>query len=158
MSAAANIVVRDLLRSIITKLIKMFSFEKTFSSFSVDNLPKALDFYRKTLNLDVKETPEGLALNMPGGSIIFIYPKPNHTPATFTVLNFQVKDIEATVDELTAVGVKFEHYEGELQTDKKGIAHGNGRGPEAIAWFRDPAGNFISVLEDHGKNWRSEML
>jgi len=143
---------------IITKSFKMFSFEKTFSSFSVDDLAKAKDFYRKTLNLDVKDTPEGLALNLPGGNVVFLYPKPNHTPATFTALNFQVKDIETTVDELTAAGVKFERYEGELLTDKKGIAHGNGKGPESIAWFKDPAGNFISVLEDHGKNWRSDVL
>jgi len=143
-------VVRNLLRSIIIKSTKMFSFEKTFSSFSVDDLTKAKDFYRKTLNLDVKETPEGLALNLSGGNVVFIYPKPDHIPATFTVLNFQVKDIEATVDELSSAGVKFEHYDGELQTDKKGIMHGDGKGPEAIAWFKDPAGNFISVLEDHG--------
>jgi catechol 2,3-dioxygenase-like lactoylglutathione lyase family enzyme len=131
----------------------MFSFDQTFSSFSVDNLEKAKNFYRKTLGLDVKETPEGgLALDLAQGHRVFIYPKPNHIPATFTVLNFQVKDIEATVDELTAAGVQFEHYEGELQTDKKGIAHGDGRGPEAIAWFKDPAGNFISVIEDHRRN------
>jgi predicted enzyme related to lactoylglutathione lyase len=135
----------------ITKLTTMFSFEKTFSSFSVDDLAKAKDFYRKTLGIDVKETPEGLALNLSGGNAVFIYPKPNHAPATFTVLNFQVKDIEATVDELSGAGVKFEHYDGELQTDKKGIMHGNGQGPGAIAWFKDPAGNFISVIEDHGK-------
>ncbi|HEY4207120.1 MAG TPA: VOC family protein [Puia sp.] len=127
----------------------MLTFEKTFSSFSVDNLAKAKDFYRKTLGLDVKETPEGLALNLSDGNAVFIYPKPNHTPATYTVLNFQVKNVEAAVDELTAAGVQFEHYEGELKTDKKGIAHGDGKGPEAIAWFRDPAGNYISVLEEH---------
>lgn len=127
----------------------MFSFEKTFSTFSVNDLGKARDFYRKTLGLDVKEQPEGLDLNLPGGQSVFVYPKPDHTPATYTVLNFQVKDVEAAVDELTAAGVKFEHYEGELATDKKGIAHGNnGMGPEAIAWFKDPAGNFMSVIQE----------
>jgi len=130
---------------------KMFSFDKTFSTFSVNDLGKAKDFYRKTLGLDVKEQPEGLDLNLPGGQRVFIYPKPDHTPATFTVLNFQVRDVEAAVDELAAAGVQFEHYEGQMKTDKKGIAHGsNGMGPEAIAWFKDPAGNFISVLKDRG--------
>jgi hypothetical protein len=101
------------------------------------------------LGLDVKEQPEGLDLNLPDGQRVFIYPKPDHTPATFTVLNFQVRDVEAAVDELAAAGVQFEHYEGQMKTDKKGIAHGsNGMGPEAIAWFKDPAGNFISILKE----------
>jgi len=134
---------------IIIKSAEMFAFEKTFSAFSVDDLGKARDFYRKTLGLDVKEQPEGLDLNLPGGQQVFVYPKPDHKPATFTVLNFQVKDVEAAVDELTATGVKFEHYEGQMATDKKGIAHGsNGMGPEAIAWFKDPAGNFMSVIQE----------
>jgi catechol 2,3-dioxygenase-like lactoylglutathione lyase family enzyme len=115
----------------------------------VDDLGKAKDFYRKTLGLDVKDQPEGLDLNLTGGQRVFIYPKPDHKPATFTVLNFVVNDVEAAVDELSAAGVQFEHYEGQMQTDAKGIAHGaNGMGPEAIAWFKDPAGNFISVLKD----------
>jgi catechol 2,3-dioxygenase-like lactoylglutathione lyase family enzyme len=127
----------------------MFAFEKTFSTFSVDDLGKARDFYRKTLGLDVKEQPEGLDLNLPGGQQVFVYPKPDHTPATYTVLNFLVKDVEAAVDELTAAGVKFEHYKGQLATDKKGIAHGtDGKGPEAIAWFKDPAGNFMSLIKE----------
>jgi catechol 2,3-dioxygenase-like lactoylglutathione lyase family enzyme len=129
------------------KSAKMFSFDKTFSTFSVNDLGKAKEFYRKTLGLDVKEQPEGLDLNLPGGHRVFIYPKPDHTPATYTVLNFQVSDVEAAVDELTAAGVQFERYEGQLATNEKGIAHGNGNGPEAIAWFKDPAGNFISVLK-----------
>jgi len=130
----------------------MFSFDKTFSSYSVNDLAKAKDFYMKILSLDVKETPEGLALNLSDGSQVFIYPKPNHTPATFTVLNFQVSNLEKTVDELAAAGVQFQQYEGELQTDKKGIAHSQGKGgPDKIAWFKDPAGNFISVLEDSRK-------
>jgi len=128
----------------------MFKFDKTFSTFSVNDLGKAKDFYRKTLGLDVKEMPEGLDLNLPGGQRVFVYPKPDHQPATFTVLNFQVDNVEAAVDELTAAGVQFEHYDkGELATDKKGIAHGgDGKGPEAIAWFKDPAGNFMSLIKD----------
>jgi hypothetical protein len=85
-----------------------------------------------------------LNLHIAGGSHILIYPKPNHTPATFTILNFPVDNIERAVDELTKRGVRFEHYEGEIKTDKKGIARGNGPN---IAWFRDPAGNILSVLE-----------
>jgi len=80
----------------------------------------------------------------PGENDVFIYPKPNHSPATFTVLNFLVDDIETTVDELSDKGVKFEHYDGEIKTDAKGI-HRNG-GP-TIAWFKDPAGNILSVVE-----------
>ena len=82
------------------------------------------------------------------GYTVMIYPKPNHTPATFTILNFPVDDVEKTVDELTGRGVKFEHYDmGDIKTDEKGIVRGNGMGPD-IAWFTDPAGNIISVLKD----------
>jgi predicted enzyme related to lactoylglutathione lyase len=95
------------------------------------------------LGLKVKESPQGLELH-PGETNVFIYPKPNHQPATFTVLNFLVDDIDTTVDELTQSGVRFEKYEGELKTDEKGI-HRNG-GP-TIAWFKDPAGNILSVLK-----------
>lgn len=126
----------------------MFSFDKTFSTFSVNDLKKAKDFYNNKLGLDVKEQPEGLDLNLPDGQRVFIYSKPDHVPATFTVLNFQVRDVEEAVDELTTAGIRFEHYEGELQTDEKGIFHGNGMGPEEIAWFKDPAGNFISILKE----------
>jgi len=133
---------------IIIKADYMFSFDKTFSTFSVNDLKTAKEFYNNKLGLDVKEQPEGLDLNLPDGQRVFIYPKPDHKHATFTVLNFQVRDVEEAVDELTAAGVQFEHYEGELQTDEKGIAHSNGMGPEAIAWFRDPAGNFISILKE----------
>ncbi len=121
----------------------MLETNKAFSSFSVNDLQKAKQFYADTLGVKVKESPEGLELH-PGQQSIFIYPKPNHKPATFTVLNFQVNDIDATVDELKRKGVSFERYEGEMKTDEKGI-HRDG-GP-TIAWFKDPAGNILSVLE-----------
>lgn len=121
----------------------MLETNKAFSSFSVDDLQKAKHFYGQTLGLEVKESPEGLELH-PGETAVFIYPKPNHQPATFTVLNFLVDDIDTAVDELKKNGVQFEKYEGELKTDDKGI-HRNG-GP-TIAWFKDPAGNILSVLE-----------
>ncbi len=122
---------------------------KAFSSFSVDDLKKAKEFYGQKLGLEVSETNEGLGLQVTGGGEIFIYPKANHTPATFTVLNFPVDDIEQAVDELGRRGVQFESYEGEMKTDKKGIFRGaaRGEGPN-IAWFKDPAGNILSVLEE----------
>ena len=116
---------------------------KAFSSFSVNDLSKAKEFYAETLGLKVSASEMGLELH-PGNTDVFIYPKPNHEPATFTVLNFLVDDIDKAVDELGKSGVKFEHYEGEIETDEKGI-HRNG-GPK-IAWFKDPAGNILSVLE-----------
>jgi catechol 2,3-dioxygenase-like lactoylglutathione lyase family enzyme len=124
----------------------MFKDTKAFSTFSVDDLQRAKDFYGRTLGLEVAEMPEGLALNIAGGGKVFIYPKPNHTPATFTVLNFPVDDIERAVDQLSNLGVSFERYEGAIQTDDKGIHRGD-KGP-TIAWFKDPAGNILSVLED----------
>ena len=125
----------------------MFKNTKAFSSFSADDLKKAKQFYGQTLGLEVSETAEGLGLQIAGGGEVFIYPKPNHEPSTFTVLNFPVDNIEKAVDELTARGVRFESYEGELKTDEKGIFRGSaqGAGPD-IAWFKDPAGNILSVL------------
>lgn len=118
---------------------------KPFSSFSVDDLQKAKEFYGKTLGLEVKTEAEGLELHFPGNTI-FIYPKENHVPATFTILNFPVKDIDKAVDELSKRGVRFEKYEeGELKTDKRGIFRGDG---PTIAWFKDPAGNFLSLIEE----------
>jgi catechol 2,3-dioxygenase-like lactoylglutathione lyase family enzyme len=129
----------------------MFKDTKAFSGFSVDDIEKAEKFYQDTLGLEVSSQEMGvklLTLHIAGNSNnIMIYPKPNHTPATYTILNFQVDDVEKAVDELTAKGVKFEHYDYEqLKTDGKGIARGNG-GP-TIAWFTDPAGNILSVLGD----------
>lgn len=123
---------------------KLFRDAKAFSSFSVNDLQQAKEFYGQTLGLDVKETAEGLELRN-GGQSVFLYPKPNHTPASFTVLNFQVDDIETAVDELEALGVKLEHYDlPDMKTDERGIFRGQ-PGPQ-IAWFKDPAGNILSVL------------
>jgi catechol 2,3-dioxygenase-like lactoylglutathione lyase family enzyme len=126
----------------------MLKESKAFSSFSVDDLKTAKEFYGQKLGLEVSETNEGLGLQVTGGGEIFIYPKANHIPATFTVLNFSVDDIDQAVDELGGSGVQFESYEGEMKTDKKGIFRGaaRGEGPN-IAWFKDPAGNILSVLE-----------
>lgn len=125
----------------------MFKNTKAFSSFSVDDIQKAKEFYGQTLGLEVSAAEEGLELGIASGGEVFIYPKPNHTPASFTVLNFPVDNIEQTVDELTKLGVRFEHYGGDIKTDEKGIHRGAGAGPN-IAWFKDPAGNILSVLQN----------
>lgn len=122
----------------------MFKDTRAFSGFSVDDLRKAKQFYGQTLGLEIAEMPEGLELHIAGGTRVFLYPKPNHTPASFTVLNFPVENIETAVDELANRGVRFEKYEGDLKTDEKGIFRGGG---PKIAWFKDPAGNILSVLE-----------
>lgn len=124
----------------------MFEPTKAFSSFSVTDLNRAKEFYGKTLGLDIEEKPEGLSLDLPGTNV-FIYPKPNHQPASFTVLNFAVDNVQDTVDELKNKGIKFEKYDSkDIKTDDKGIAKGGpGRGP-TIAWFKDPDGNFLSVM------------
>ena len=125
----------------------MFKNTKAFSGFSVYDLQMAKDFYSKILGLKVVDNPMGLVeLCIEGGNNILIYPKPNHIPATFTVLNFPVDDIEKAVDELTAKGVLFEQYEGDIKTNEKGICR-NPHGGPSIAWFKDPAGNILSVLE-----------
>jgi catechol 2,3-dioxygenase-like lactoylglutathione lyase family enzyme len=126
------------------KTSNMFKESETFSSFSVNDLKKAKEFYGDTLGLDVSETKEGLELNLEGNTI-FIYPKPNHTPASFTVLNFAVDDIDEAVTEIEDLGLRLEHYDlPDLKTDARGIM--KGPGPK-IAWFKDPAGNILSVLE-----------
>ncbi len=122
----------------------MFKDTKAFSTFSVDDVPRAKQFYGETLGLNVTEEMDGLGLHLGGGGEVFVYPKSDHRPATFTVLNFPVDDIEQATERLAASGVRFEHYEGELQTDEKGIFRGEG---PTIAWFKDPAGNILSVLE-----------
>ena len=123
----------------------MFKNAKAFSGFSVNDIAAAKAFYGDTLGVDVSEDHGMLTLHLGGGGTVIIYPKPNHIPASFTVLNFPVDDIEPAVDQLTERGVEFQHYEGQLQTDAKGIMRDNG---PAIAWFTDPAGNILSVLED----------
>ena len=124
----------------------MFRNVKAFSGFSVDDLAAAKEFYGQTLGLEISENPQGLQLTIAGGNAIFVYPKRDHVPATYTILNFPVTDIDRAVDELVEKGIKFEHY-GDA-TDKRGIARGLSRnqGPD-IAWFKDPAGNVLSVLQ-----------
>ena len=121
----------------------MLNAKKAVSSFSVNDINKAKDFYGKTLGLEVAAGPEGTLVLSEAKTLI--YPKPNHQPATFTVLNFPVDNLEKTVDELSKRGVRFEIYnEPDLKTDARGISRGNG---PTIAWFKDPAGNILSVLE-----------
>src|SRR3989441_10698163 len=117
---------------------------KAFSGVSVDDIPKAKQFYGGTLGLEVSEDHGLLKLHLAGGATVLIYPKPNHAPATFTILNFPVHDIEEAVDRLTNSGVRFERYEGNLKTDGKGIFRGGG---PLGAWVKEPAGNILSVIE-----------
>jgi len=137
-----------MLRSVIEKEESepMFKNTKAFSGFSVNDVQKAKEFYGQTLGLDVSESYGLLQLHIAGGTTILMYPKENHTPATFTILNFPVANIEQTVDDLVSHGVHFESYnEGDLVTDERGIFRGGG---PKIAWFKDPAGNILSVLEE----------
>jgi catechol 2,3-dioxygenase-like lactoylglutathione lyase family enzyme len=123
----------------------MFKDADAFSGFSVDDLDRAKQFYGGTLGLTVTENPAGLELRLASGGRVFVYPKGDqHVPASFTILNFPVENIEQAVDDLVAAGVQFERYDGAPQDDR-GIARGGG-GPN-IAWFKDPAGNILSVLE-----------
>ncbi len=123
----------------------MLGESKAFSGFAADDIQKAKDFYGRTIGLKVSESNGPLTLHLAGGNDVFIYPKPNHVPATFTVLNFPVDDVDLAVEELTKRGVRFEIYDlPDIKTDKKGIMRGNG---PTIAWFKDPAGNILSVLQ-----------
>lgn len=127
----------------------MFKDTPTFSGFSTNDLPKALVFYRDTLGIPVTETEQGLDLTLAEGAKVFIYPKADHVPATFTVLNFVATDIDQTADALVEKGITLENYDiGEMKADEKGIYRGKaaGHGPD-IAWFKDPAGNILSILE-----------
>jgi len=126
----------------------MFTTTPTFSSYSVNDLETALTFYRDTLGLEVTQTPEGLSLELTGNTV-FLYPKIDHIPATFTVLNFQVEDIDSAVADLTANNIPLKRYDIDgMESDEMGIYRGkaSGNGPD-IAWFTDPAGNILSVLE-----------
>jgi predicted enzyme related to lactoylglutathione lyase len=117
-----------------------------FSGYSVDDVPSAKRFYEETLGLEVSEEGPGITLKLAGGNNVLVYGKgSDHEPATFTVLNFEVADIDAAVDGLTERGVEFERYEGTaLETDEKGVFRGDG---PLIAWFKDPAGNVLSVIQ-----------
>ena len=127
----------------------MFKNAKAFSSFSVNDIAKAKEFYGEKLGLDVSEEKEGLGITLSGGGSVFLYPKADHVAASFTVLNFHADSIDEAVDELKNRGLSFESYEGEIKTDEKGIFRGAERdsGPN-IAWFKDPSGNILSVVED----------
>ena len=121
----------------------MFEHSKAFSGFSVDDIPKARQFYGETLGLRVSEENGLLTLHIAGDRNTLVYPKEDHTPATFTILNFPVDDVDKAVDELTARGVRFERYEG-FDQDEKGVFRGEG---PLIAWFKDPAGNILAVIQ-----------
>jgi catechol 2,3-dioxygenase-like lactoylglutathione lyase family enzyme len=120
----------------------------SFSSFSVQDILEAQHFYTNILGLQATQSPEGLDIS-PNGNKVFLYPKPNHTPATFTVLNFKVEDIDSAVNDLVAKGIIFEQYP-DLHTDVQGICQNDGTypGPKAIAWFKDPSGNILSVIQE----------
>ncbi|MGY0037966.1 VOC family protein [Pedobacter sp. NJ-S-72] len=123
----------------------MFKEVKAFSGFSVNGIPKAEEFYRNTLGLEISYTMGQIVLHIAGGGTVFVYSKPNHIPATYTVLNFPVKNLEEAMGELRKRGVEFIIYnEEDFKTDAKGIFHGGG---PKIAWFKDPSGNILSVLE-----------
>jgi catechol 2,3-dioxygenase-like lactoylglutathione lyase family enzyme len=121
----------------------MFEYTKAFSGFAVDDVPEARRFYSETLGLRVSQEYGMLSLHIAGEWDILVYPKPDHTPATFTILNFPVEDIDEAVDELIERGVRFERYD-DLEQDEKGIYRGGG---PYIAWFKDPAGNVLSVIQ-----------
>jgi catechol 2,3-dioxygenase-like lactoylglutathione lyase family enzyme len=126
----------------------MFDSSKAFSSFAVPDTAAARSFYEGTLGLDVEDLGMGGLLGLKvGGTTVMVYPKPDYTPATYTVLSFPVDDLDKAVDGLVAAGVTMERYDG-FDQDDKGIARDSG-GP-AIAWFRDPAGNILAVLEAAG--------
>jgi hypothetical protein len=129
----------------------MFEPVSAFSGFSFDDQEKTLEFYSRTLGLTVEDNGMGLKIQLPGGGHVFAYPKgKDHTPATFTILNFVVKDINAAVDELVGRGITFDRYdEMPAKQDERGIMRGKAanEGPD-IAWFKDPSGNVLSVIED----------
>ena len=122
----------------------MFANTKAFSGFAVDDLQKARKFYGETLGLKTSEAHGLMTLHLAGGRDTLVYPKPNHTPATYTILNFPVEDIDKAVDELARRGVRFERYDG-FEQDEKGIFRAGG---PYIAWFKDPAGNVLAVLQE----------
>jgi catechol 2,3-dioxygenase-like lactoylglutathione lyase family enzyme len=125
--------------------MNMLGDSKAFSGFAAPDLAKVKEFYGRVLGLKVTEEHGLLTVHLAGGNNVLIYPKADHVPATFTILNFPVANVDQAVDELSKRGVRFETYDGpEIKTDEKGIMRGNG---PTIAWFKDPAGNILSVLE-----------
>ena len=120
----------------------MLADSKAFSGFAVPDVGEARQFYGETLGLRVSEEHGMLQLHLGGGRDVIVYPKPDNTPASYTILNFPVDDVEATVDALTERGVRFERYQG-FDQDDKGIQRGGG---PLIAWFKDPAGNVLSII------------
>ena len=122
------------------------SIEKAFGGFSVNDIDTARTFYRDTLGINTSKTMGVLVLEINDRNKMIVYPKPDHQPATFTVLNFPVTDIHTAVDELTSKGIRFEQYEGDIKTNEKGIHEGVG---PMIAWFKDPSGNILSILQEN---------
>lgn len=127
----------------------MLTNSQAFSGFSVNNIEEAKKFYSEILGLKIEQDWMGLHLHTKNNSPIFIYEKTSHSPATFTILNFVVEDIDKAIEELNTKGIKFEHYTGDIQTDEKGVLRGKSAnmGPD-IAWFKDPAGNILSIIEN----------
>ena len=126
----------------------MLEKSEAFSGFAAPDIPKEKEFYSEKLGLKTSEDHGLLRLHLASGNNVLIYPKPNHVPATFTVLNFPVENVDVAVDQLKKRGVRFEHYDNpNLKTDDKGIMRGNG---PTIAWFKDPAGNILSVIDQAG--------
>jgi catechol 2,3-dioxygenase-like lactoylglutathione lyase family enzyme len=128
----------------------MFKAQAAFAGISVNDLAAAKEFYAKALGLELADEKMGLDFELPGGGGLFIYDKPDHQPATFTCLNFVVGNIDEAVDALVSAGVKFEHYDNmPAKQDEKGVLRGlaANQGPD-IAWFKDPAGNILAVLQD----------
>ena len=125
----------------------MFKDSNAFSGFAVKDLAAAKAFYGETLGLDARDGPmDMLELHLGNGAVVLVYPKEDHQPANYTMLNLQVKDVDAAVDQLTKAGVRMEHYGPDFGQDEKGIARDE-RGP-TIAWFKDPSGNIIAVLDE----------
>jgi catechol 2,3-dioxygenase-like lactoylglutathione lyase family enzyme len=123
----------------------MLTDSEAFSGFAVDDIAKAKQFYGETLGLNVSENDAGLSLGIAGSRDVLIYPKPDHSPAPFTILNFPVDDVDAAVDELASKGVEFERYD-EFDQDEKGIDRNGPAG--GIAWFKDPSGHILAVHGD----------
>ena len=124
----------------------MFKDSKAFSGFAVKDLDAVRTFYGQTLGVDVRSGPMGmLELHLGSGAVVLVYPKEDHQAANYTILNFPVSDVDAAVDQLTRAGVQMEHYGSDFGQDEKGISRGNG---PTIAWFKDPSGNIIAVLDE----------